>query len=475
MSEPLLTPDLCIIGAGSAGLSLAAGAQQMGADCVLIERGEMGGDCLNYGCVPSKSLLAAARAAQCGKLARRYGVAFAPPDIDFRAVHDHVHGVIEALRPMDSQERFEGLGVTVMRGEASFTGRREVRVDGRIVRARRFVLATGSTAAIPPVPGLSETPYLTNETVFALTERPRHLIVVGGGAIGSELGQAFAQLGAQVSVVETAHLLASEDAELVAVLRRRLRASNVELYEGAELAEVGREGNSVRCTLRCNGAEQRLHGSHLLLATGRRPVLDGLNLDDAGIARHNGNLVLDGRLRTTNRRVFAVGDAAGGPMFTHVAGYHAAVVIKNALFRLPAKVDHSAVPRVIYTSPELAQVGLTESQARAHGGDIRVLRWPYVENDRAQSERCPEGLIKVITDKRGKVLGCGIVGEHAGELIYPWILALQKRAKVGDIARMIAPYPTLGEISKRAAGSYFTPKLFSERTRGIVRLLARLG
>ncbi|RDD60355.1 dihydrolipoyl dehydrogenase family protein [Ferruginivarius sediminum] len=475
MKNSRLTPDLCIVGAGSAGLAIAAGAQQMGADCVLVERGKMGGDCLNYGCVPSKALLAAGRAARLGAAARAFGVTYDPPRVDFQAVHDHVHGVIDAIKPMDSQERFEGLGVTVLRGEASFVGPREVRVGEHSVRARRFVLATGSTAAVPPIPGLAETPYLTNETIFDLSERPEHLIVIGAGAIGSELGQAFAHLGAKVSLIEMARVLPHEDEELGECVRQSLRADGVDLHEGVAVSAVAAKGGGIEVTLEADGGERRLQGSHLLVAAGRRPVLDGLGLEAAGIERRDGALVVDRRLRTTNRRVFAAGDVGGGPMFTHVAGYHAGIVIKNALFRIPAKADHSAVPRVTYTTPELAQVGLSEAQARERGGAIHVLRWPFAENDRAQAERNTHGLIKAITDKRGKVLGCGIAGEHAGELIQPWILAMQKGMKVGDMAQTIVPYPTLGEVSKRAAGSYYTPKLFSERTRRIVRLLARLG
>lgn len=470
-----LTPDLCIIGAGSAGLAIAAGAQQMGADCVLVERGRMGGDCLNYGCVPSKALLAAGKAAKLGKLAEAYGVAYAPPRVDYKGVHDHVHGVIAAIAPHDSQERFEDLGVTVLREGARFAGPREVRVGDTVVRPRRVVIATGSSPLVPPIPGIEETPYLTNETVFDLTERPEHLIVVGGGPIGCELGQAFAHLGARVSVVEMARLLPNDDPEVVDVLRQRLRADGVDIREGAKVAGVAPAGNGVAVTLERDGQSERLEGSHLLIAAGRRANLDGLDLEAAGIQRANGKLVVDARLRTTNRRVFAAGDAAGGPQFTHVAGYHAGIVIKNALFRLPAKADHSAVPAVTYTSPEVAGVGLREEAARERHGDIRVLRWPFSDNDRAQAERRTDGLVKAITTKRGKVLGCTIVGEHAGELIHPWVLAVGKGLKIGDLAQMIAPYPTLGEASKRAAGSYYTPGLFSERTRRIVRFLARFG
>jgi len=473
-----LTPDLCILGAGSAGLAIAAGAQQMGADCVLVERDKMGGDCLNTGCVPSKALLTAGKAARFGPLARKYGIGYPPPDVDYKAVHDHVHGVIAAIAPNDSVARFESLGVTVLQGIGHFVDPRTVAVGDTRVRARRFVLSTGSGPMVPPIPGLDTVPYLTNETVFDLEERPDHLLVIGGGAIGTELGQAFAHLGAEVSIVEMAQLLPAEDPELRDVLRRQLAADGIGLYEGAQVKAVAADadGRGVTVRVQRDDGEISLRGSHVLVAAGRRPQLDGLSLDAAGIAQDKGRLVVDHRLRTSNRRVFAAGDVAGGPQFTHVAGYHAGVVIKNALFRLPAKVDHGAVPAVTYTAPEVASVGLTEARARERFGDgIRVLSWPFADNDRAQAERQTEGRLKAVTTAKGRVLGCGIVGPHAGELLYPWILAVQGRRRIGEIAQMIAPYPTLGEVSKRAAGSFYTPNLFSARTRRMVRFLARLG
>jgi pyruvate/2-oxoglutarate dehydrogenase complex dihydrolipoamide dehydrogenase (E3) component len=476
MAHETLTPDLCVIGAGSAGLAVAAGAQQMGADTVLVERGRMGGDCLNTGCVPSKALLAAGKAARLDRLSAKYGIGYDPARVDFTAVHRHVHDVIAGIAPHDSVERFEGLGVRVVQAHGAFTGPRDLEADDVRVRPRRFVLATGSTAAVPPIPGLAETPYLTNESVFELTELPEHLIVVGGGPIGSELGQAFAHLGSRVSVVEMADLLPRDDSDLVAVLRRQLAADGVNLYERTRVAGVAPEGNGVAVDVERDGTRERIAGSHLLIAAGRASVLDGLGLEGAGIERANGKLKVDARLRTTNKRVFAAGDVAGGPQFTHVAGYHAGVVIKNALFRIPAKADHASVPGVTYTSPELAQVGLTEAEAKdRHGDRVRTLTWDFAENDRARAERLTDGLIKAVVDAKGRVLGCGIVGAHAGELIYPWILAVQRKEKVGPIAQMIAPYPTFGEVSKRAAGSFYTPSLFSERTRRIVRLLARFG
>lgn len=464
--------DICVIGAGSGGLSVAAGAAEMGASTVLIERGAMGGDCLNYGCVPSKSMIAAGRAADTIRHAGRFGVNGHEPQIDFGRVHDHIHGVIAAIAPNDSVERFEGLGVKVIQADARFTAPDTVEAGGATIKARRFVLATGSRASHPPIPGLDDVPFLTNETVFERKAAPEHLIVIGGGPIGVEMAQAHRRLGADVTVLQKGSILPKDDPDLVAVVRDRLVADGVGLREDADIARVERHGNGIAAVL-ADGT--RIEGSDLLVAAGRQANVDGLGLEAAGIEFSSKGVTTDARLRTTNRRVFAVGDVAGGPQFTHIAGYHAGIVIRNVLFRLPAKVDYSALPWVTYTDPELAHVGLTESQARESHKDIRVLTWNFEENDRAQAERETEGRVKVLTLPNGRILGASIVGPHAGELIQVWCLAISQKLKIGAIASMIAPYPTLGEAGKRAAGSFYTPKLFSGRTRGLVRFLSWFG
>ncbi len=468
--------DLCIIGAGSGGLSVAAGAAQMGARTVLIEKGKMGGDCLNYGCVPSKSLIAAAHRAQDFRTAERFGVQSAAPVIDMAAVRDHVDGVIAAIAPHDSIERFEGLGVTVIKGEASFAGPDSVRVGGRTVRARKFVIATGSSPMVPPIEGLDTVPYLTNETVFELDRPVEHLLVLGGGPIGIELAQAHKRLGAEVTVVEMFTVLAKDDPDCAALVKQRLTAEGVTLLEGTSARRVAPDGDGVVLTVAKDGTTRTLTGSHLLVAAGRRANVDGLGLEAAGIEATAAGITVDARLRTSNKRVFAIGDVAGGLQFTHVAGYHAGIVIRNALFRLPARADHRAVPWVTYTDPELAHVGLGEAAAREKFGDgIRVVTWPFSENDRAQAERETDGMIKVVTDRRGRTLGATIVGRNASELLLPWIMMVGRRDKIGVMASVIAPYPTRGEVSKRAAGAYYTPSLFSERTRKLVRFLLRFG
>jgi pyruvate/2-oxoglutarate dehydrogenase complex dihydrolipoamide dehydrogenase (E3) component len=471
-----LEVDLCVIGAGSGGLRVAAGAALLGARTVLVERDRMGGECLNTGCVPSKALLAAAKHAASARAAAAFGIA-AVPTIDFAAAMRRVQGVIAELAPQDSAERFAGLGVRVIRAEARFAAPDEVTAGAVAIRARRIIIATGSKPVIPPIPGLNTVPFFTNETIFENTGLPAHLVVIGGGSVGLELAQAHRLLGARVTVLEAGRALAKDDPELAALLIARLGVDGVEIVEGARVLRVERAGTGVAVVFDGAAGERRLDASHLLVAAGRRAALQSLALDQAGIATDSGGaLVLDRRLRTTNRRVYAVGDAAGGPQFTHAAAYQAGIVIRNALFRLPARANYRALPRVTYTAPELARVGMTETEARQRfGRDIAILRAPFSDNDRAHAERATAGLVKVVTRRNGHILGASILGAAAGELIALWALAIEGRVRLKTVARMIVPYPTLGEASQRAAASYYAPKLFGERTRRLVRFLARFG
>jgi pyruvate/2-oxoglutarate dehydrogenase complex dihydrolipoamide dehydrogenase (E3) component len=462
--------DICVIGAGSGGLSVAAGAIQMGARVVLVEAGEMGGDCLNAGCVPSKALIAAAKAAEVQRRGFR-GVAAHEPQVDFAAVKDHVAAVIAQIAPVDSQERFEGLGCTVIRAFAKFTSPQEVQAGDHIIRARRFVIATGSRPFVPQIQGVESTPYLTNETIFDLRDRPAHLIVIGGGPIGVEMAQAHRRLGCKVTVIEGASVLGREDPELAAVVTAQLHVEGITLIEGQGVVRLSGGPGAVEVTL-ADGSQ--VTGSHILMAVGRKVALDGMNLDAAGIAHTPKGVTVDARLRSSNRRVYAVGDAAGGLQFTHVAGWHAGIVIRQIVLGLPAKADLRAIPRATYTEPELAQVGLTEAEAqKAHGSALTVLRAEFAHNDRALAEGKSKGLIKLMVVK-GRPVGASIVGPQAGELIGFWALALSARLKMSAIAGMVAPYPTLGEVSKRAAGAYFSPKLFdSPVLKRIVRFVQR--
>jgi pyruvate/2-oxoglutarate dehydrogenase complex dihydrolipoamide dehydrogenase (E3) component len=472
----LITPDICVIGAGSGGLSVAAAAAAFGVPVVLIEKGRMGGECLNTGCVPSKALIAAARRAHRASGLDAFGITTSPPQIDFARVHDHVRRVIAAIAPNDSKERFNGLGVRVIAGKARFKDKGTVAVGDDIeIKARRVVIATGSSPAIPAIPGLNMVPFLTNETVFDLKACPQHLIVLGAGPMGLELAQAFRRLGAQVSVLDADKALAREDAECARIVLDQLAEEGIVLRQGVSVARVEASAAGVAVVLGGAGNYERITGSDLLIATGRRANTEGLHLDAAGIAHTATGITVNRGMRTSNRRVYAIGDVAGGPQFTHAANYHAGLVIRNALFRLPVKADNRLIPRVTFTDPELGHVGLSEEEARRAAKSIHILRWPLAENDRAQAERATRGHIKVITDKGGRILGATIVGSGAGELITPWTLALTNRLNIRALAGTVVPYPTFGEIGKRAAISYFLPRLTSPFVRRIIGWVRRMG
>lgn len=470
----LLKPDLCVIGAGSGGLSVAAAAGMFGVPVVLVERAHMGGDCLNVGCVPSKALIAAAHRAHDIRSAGAFGVTAGPVQVHYGRVHQHVHRVIGAIAPNDSVERFTGLGVRVIKGEASFLDRRSVRVGEVEIQARRFIIATGSRPAIPPIPGLESVPHLTNESVFDETTRPEHLLVLGGGPIGVELGQAFRRLGSAVTLLQAGRILPREDAEAAGFALRSLRADGVNVRENAKVTSV--EGKAGAVTVRLDTGET-ISGSHLLVAAGRAPNIAALALEAAGVRHGPKGIEVDAKLKTSNSRIYAIGDCAtgatGGLQFTHVANYHAGLVIRSALFRLPARIDNRAIPRVTYCDPEIASVGLSEDEALKAGADVSILRWPYAENDRAQAEGATDGMIKVIADKKGRVLGATIAGRNAGDLLMPWVMAVQKRWSTRDMASFVFPYPTLSEVTKRAAVSHFSAlagKPLIRRILGVLRL-----
>jgi pyruvate/2-oxoglutarate dehydrogenase complex dihydrolipoamide dehydrogenase (E3) component len=471
----ILVPDfdLAVIGAGAAGLTVTAVAAQLGLKVALIERGRMGGECLNTGCVPSKALLAAAHAAQAARQAGRFGIRLPEPSIDWDAVRAHVTDTIAAIAPMDSDARFRALGAEVLHGQASFVAPDALEVAGRRLTARRIIIAAGSRAAVPKLPGLDAVPFLTHETIFGLERPPAHLLILGGGPVGLELAAAHAGLGCRVTLVEAARIAARDDPELADGLRRALVAQGVTLIEGQTVTAVA-PGPTL--TLADGGS---ITGSHLLIATGRVPNNEDLALEAGNVRAGPAGIATDRGLRSlTNRRVYAIGDIAdpigiGPRAFTHVGSYHAAIVIRRALFRLPARVDYAALPRVIYTTPELAQVGLTEAEARAAGHRVTVLRAPLAENDRAVAEGCPHGLVKLVV-AGNRVWGAGILAPHAGEMIGQWTLAITRRVPLAALAGLIAPYPTLAEAGKRALAGHFAPRLFAARTKSLVRALIRL-
>ncbi|BDG71069.1 dihydrolipoyl dehydrogenase family protein [Roseomonas fluvialis] len=468
--------DVAIIGAGAAGLSVAAISAGLGLKVALFERGEMGGDCLNYGCVPSKALLAAGHAAAEARRAPRFGVHAGDPRIDWAGVRAHVHGAISAIAPNDSAERFRGMGIDVVRATARFVARDAIEAGGRRYAFRRAVVAAGSAAVVPPIPGLAEVPFLTNETLFGLPEKPGHLVIIGGGPIGLEMAQAHARLGCRVSVIEAVSIAAREEPECVGPLRAALVADGVALHEGARVARVEGDQAGVAVVLADGG---RIAGTHLLLAVGRAPRLDALGLEAGGVAFGPRGISTDLALRsTTNRRVWAAGDIAdpvglGPRAFTHVCSQHAGIIARGMIFRLPAKLSYDALPRVTYTDPEVAQIGPTEAELRAAGrDDLTILRWPLAENDRLIAEGRTEGLVKLVADRKGRLLGASLVGAGVGNMAGMYALMIGR--KLSTLAGAVLPYPTAQEAGKRAAGDFYTPKLLSAPVKRAVGLLKYL-
>ncbi len=462
--------DLAVIGGGSGGLSVAAAAAQFGQRVVLFEKHQMGGDCLNTGCVPSKALIAAAKAAHAARTSARFGISAGGVTVDFAAVMKHVQGAIAAIAPHDSVERFEGLGVTVVQAEARFIDATALEADGKHYKARRIVVATGSRPALPPIPGLADMPYLTTDTLFNLRTLPGHLIVIGGGPIGLEMAQAFRRLGSEVTVIDAAALLAREDPEAAAIAIAQLRGEGIRLLPSIPIVRV----RTAAGPLVVETAAGAVMGSHLLVATGRRPNIEGLGLDAAGIAFTARGITVDHHLRSSARSVYAIGDVAGLGQFTHLAGYHAGLVIRQALFALPARLPAGPVPRVTFTDPEVAQAGLTEAEARAqHGDDVKVLRADYSSNDRAVTETDTRGFVKVVT-RRNRILGCTIVGADAGEQIAPWIIALENNLPLRAMAQSLLPYPTRAEAGRKAAVQGFAGLAQKPWLRRMIGVLSQL-
>ncbi|WP_293442694.1 FAD-dependent oxidoreductase [Planktotalea sp.] len=463
--------DILVIGAGSGGLSVAAGAVQMGASVVLLEGHKMGGDCLNFGCVPSKALIASGKASYGQAHASAYGVADVTPKVDYAAAKDHVASVIAQIEPMDSQERFEGLGVRVIREYGKFVSPTEVEAGEYRIEARRVVISTGSSPFVPPIPGLESVPYETNETLFELREQPEHLLVIGGGPIGMEMAQAHLRMGSKVTVIEGAKALGKDDTEMVGIVLDNLRSEGLVIEEDALAGEIKGTAGAIEV----HAKDGRVFkGTHLLMAVGRKPNMDKLNLEAAGIETHRTGIVVDDSLKTTNKKVYAIGDVAGGLQFTHVAGYQAGVIIRSALFGLPAKQSTKHIPWATYTDPELSQIGLTEAQAREeHVDKLEVVRFDIHHNDRLIAERKASGLIKVMVVK-GRPVGVSIAGPQAGELIGMWSLAIANKLKMSQISAMVAPYPSVFDVNKRAVGAYFIPRLFENDTvKKVVRLVQR--
>ena len=465
-----MTHDLIVIGAGSAGLTAAGGAAMFGLRVALIERGAMGGECLNTGCVPSKALIAAAKRAQVGRVADRLGVGLSPPIVDVSGVRAHIEATIASIAPHDSQERFESMGIEVIRAPARFLDGRTVSLGNRRLTAPRIVIATGSHPAIPSIPGLAAVPYLTNETLFRLEALPDHLLVLGGGAMGCEMAQAFRRLGSRVTIIESGRPLSRDDPDAAEIVVARLVDEGVAVIADAEVTRVEWAKPDITVTT-TDG--RRLSGSHLLVATGRGVDVDDLDVGAAGVRIEPDGITVDSRRRTSNKRIFAIGDCRAGPRFTHVAGYEGSLVALQLATGWPTAVDWRALPRVTYTDPEIAQIGLTEHEARERHGAVEVIREAFADNDRAIAEADTTGFLKLVRH-RGKVIGVTIVGAGAGELLLPWAQIITGKASTFALGSAIIPYPTRSDIAKAAAFAAWRPVVFGTVPTAWAKTLARL-
>ncbi|MCR9130206.1 MAG: FAD-dependent oxidoreductase [Alphaproteobacteria bacterium] len=458
MSREQIKADLAVIGAGSAGLVTSAGAAMLGRKVVLFEPGAMGGDCLNFGCVPSKAILTAAHKAHEVRTAAKWGVQAGEPTIDFAQVRQHIAQAIAAIEPNDSQERFEGLGVRVIRERARFADERTLVSDSAEVSAKRIVIATGARARIPSISGMDKTPYLTNETIWDLAALPEHLVILGAGPIGMELGQAFARLGSEVTILEAGAALARLEPEHADLAVESLKADGVRVIVGTRAQAVAPSGEGIKVK---TSLGEVIEGSHLLVAIGRQPNVEGLDLEKAGIETDAGGLVTDDKLRTTNKKVFAAGDIAGKGALTHLAGWHGSVIVRNLYFGVPTKQSGNPIPQAVYTDPPLTSIGLTEAEAREkHGDTIQIARWSFEENDRAIAEGDTRGGVKIVVGKGGKLLGVHAAGARADDLVQIAQAVMVKKGTIRDLTSPVAPYPTRGEIFKRAAGKYYEPTVF---------------
>ncbi|MGH8503196.1 MAG: dihydrolipoyl dehydrogenase family protein [Gammaproteobacteria bacterium] len=459
--------DLIVIGGGVGGLVTASIAGQLGLKVTMIERGNrLGGDCLHYGCVPSKTLIHSAKLAHAMRHAARLGLPGFDPQVNIARINARIREVVEQIQKHDDPERFRGYGVDVrMNAGARFTGPQEIETDGVGLQGRRIVIATGSRPAVPAIPGLQESNFVTNEDVYTLDGLPDKLAVLGAGPIGLELAQAFQRLGSQVTIIEAqARVLPNEDTDIVDALGRCLREEGIGLHTGVSAERVSiRDG---RTTVHCGGG-MKFECERLLVAVGRRPNVEDLNLDRAGIEFTARGINVDHRMRTSNKRVYACGDVTGVMPFTHVAEYQAGVIIGNALFGAPRKADYRAVPWVIFTDPEFARVGKNETQARAEGLNIDTTRFEFHNVDRAKAEGSTDGLVK-LTLHKGRIIGASVLGPDAGELVHELAVAVAKKFKASDLSNVVHAYPTLADINRRAANAYLAPKLFSPAVKRLV-------
>lgn len=470
--------DIGVIGGGSGGLTVAAGAAQFGAKTLLVEKeGRLGGDCLHYGCVPSKTLIRTANVCHLIRNARQYGLPEAAQgQVDFRDVARRIQSVMADIQGYDSPERFCRLGVRVEFGEPVFTDEHTVRLNGKSFAARSWVVSTGSSPAIPAIDGLDGIPYLTNREIFYLERLPRSLITIGAGPIATEMAQAFTRLGTRVTVLQRGgQILSKEDKDMADTLMEAMASEGVEFHLNTSIVSARDLGSEREVVVRtADGKTSGLRAEAILVAVGRAPNLGGLGLETIGVEFDEKGLILDNRLRTTHKHIYGAGDVTGRYIFTHAAGYEGAVALTNAVLRLPRKVDYTFFPWCTYTDPELASIGMNEKRAKEAGIEYSVWVEEFRANDRSLAEGEKVGRLKMLLDEREKPIGVQILGPHSGELISEWVAALGGRVRLSTLAGAVHPYPTLSEINKKVAGSFFGTKLFSEKVKKGLRFFFSL-
>ena len=459
--------DIGIIGGGAGGLTVAAGAAQLGARTILIEKEkELGGDCLHFGCVPSKTLIKSAHVYHLMKNAKKFGLPqVSPPPVNFRNISARIKSVISTIQQHDSEERFCSLGARVEFGQPYFTDAHAVRLNGNTHTAKNWIIASGSSADIPPIKGLDKTPFITNREIFYLDQLPKSMIVMGAGPVGIEMAQAFNRFGTAVTVVGRApQILPKDDPDLTDEVMDILSAEGVKFYTSHSIEAVSDLGHQRQVTLKGKtGNTLSLKAQMLLVALGRAANVEGLGLDTIGIEHDRRGIKIDQRMRTNHKHIYAVGDVNGGFQFTHAAGYEGGIVISNAIFRLPRKADYTYMPWCTYTDPPLGNIGMTEKMARAAGVNYTVWTEEFKDNDRSQAEGEKTGKIKMILNEKEKPIGVQILGSHAGDLLAEWVAVLNGKVKLATLAAAVHPYPTIGEINKRVAGNFFSPKIFSKK------------
>ena len=459
--------DMGVIGGGAAGLTVTSGASQLGAKTLLVEKEHaLGGDCLHFGCVPSKTLIKTAHVYHLMNNAEAFGLPKVDiPPVDFKSVANRIASVIETIQEHDSEERFCGLGAKVVFGDARFTDPHTIKVDGTNYSAKTWVLATGSSAVIPPIEGLDKTHYITNREIFSLDHLPKSLIILGAGPIGIEMSQAFTRLGTQVTLVDMAdQILPKEDKDMADTVKSVLEAEGVTFHLGTKIVGTKDSGSEREVFLEdANGKAFSITGETLLVALGRIANVDGLGLEEIGVEFYRRAIKVDNRLRTNLKHIYGAGDCTGGYQFTHAAGYEGGIVVSNAIFHLPRKTNYTNIPWCTYTDPELASIGMNEKRAKEAGIEYAVWTEQFKDNDRSLAERERVGKIKMLLDKKEKPIGVQILGPHAGELISEWVAIFNGKVKLSTLVSSVHPYPTIGEINKKVAGNFFSPKIFSEK------------